>query len=120
MKVEVYRNLHKKCYSVRFNGKVIKHIDSLIINNPTFAVQPAGNRKVRETGRKNVHAFIRGDWDDSYREFSAFNTLPYAISYNPYEHTTFINRHNGEPIYKADCALLHSSGVAAWILQKEE
>ena len=116
MKVEVYRNLHKKCYSVRYKGKVIKHVDQITLINPKFAVQPAGNAKVRQTGSKNVHAFIRGDWDESYRDFLEFNT-PIFITYNPYKHTSFMNKLKNKPIYDASYVLLHKSGVVAWKLK---
>ena len=62
-RVEVYRNLHNDTFSIRRNGKVVKHLQNwmaLHLKDVKFAVQPAGREKVRREGKKNVHAFIRG------------------------------------------------------------
>ncbi len=64
-RVEVYRNLHKDCYSVRAlngenKGKVIDYVQSITLKNAKFVVQPAGRKRVLQEKRKNVHAFVRG------------------------------------------------------------
>lgn len=66
MRVEVYWNLHKNRFSVRAldgrdKGIVIAHCEYVALTDATFHVQQAGRRRVIETGRKNVHAVIRGD-----------------------------------------------------------
>jgi len=90
-RVEVYRNLHNGTHSVRRNGKVVKHLQhwqSLYLQNVTFAVQPAGREKVRREGKKNVHAFVRGQvilpstmncFTETFKE-----KCNYVITYNPY------------------------------------
>lgn len=87
-RVEVYYNLHKKCWSVRSckTGRVIKHADSLAMRDCKFVVRPAGREKVRREGRKNVHAFVRGYIDE------ASKTPPthILVTYNPYKHDTFV------------------------------
>ncbi len=72
MKVKVYRNLHKDCYSVMAAegpnyGRVIAHRDRVVLRNATFTVSQAGRQRVLDTGRKNVHAFVRGEWDEADR-----------------------------------------------------
>ena len=65
---EVYRNLHfrdEAVYSVRKNGLVDGHALQVVMDGcddspVTFAVGPKGNQRVRDEGRKNVHAVIRG------------------------------------------------------------
>ena len=59
-KVEVYFNLHKKCWSIRQAGKPVVHSDFVEIKQPQFVVQQGGNARVRREKRKNVHAFVRG------------------------------------------------------------
>jgi len=62
-KVEIYRNLHKKCFSIRHKGKVVDYLydsEELILQDVKFAVQPAGRERVRREKKKNVHAFVRG------------------------------------------------------------
>ena len=65
MNVEVYFNLHAKCWSVRAlegmnRGRVICHAQSVGIEAPRFVVQRKGRERVLREGRKNVHAFVRG------------------------------------------------------------
>lgn len=43
--VQVYRNLHKKCWSIRQNGKVLIHTSYVVLRNVEFKVQPAGRQK---------------------------------------------------------------------------
>lgn len=101
-RVEVYRNLHKGCWSVRHEGRVVAHLKSLTLAKCTFAVQPAGNRKVRETGRKNVHAFVRGQFLGT-----AEWELPYTVSYNPHKNTTFVI--GDDPVFEADYVTLKTN-----------
>ena len=60
-KVFIYRNLHKKCWSVKQNGKVINHTSKIILMDCEFIVQPAGHAKVLKEKKKNVHAFVKGE-----------------------------------------------------------
>jgi hypothetical protein len=92
MRVEVYRNLHKQCWSVRAlegerKGRVIAHTHDLILEECRYAVQPAGRDKVRRSGRKNVHAFIRGTLPEQ-----PMTMRPGAqrVTYNPYKHDGFV------------------------------
>lgn len=55
----VYRNLHKKCYSVSYNGIVIMHTTRIIADNATLFVSEAGRQRVLATGHKNVHAYVQ-------------------------------------------------------------
>ena len=67
MRAECYRNLHKRGISIRAlegpsKGRVIgvetgRAVDMV---NVVLIVQPAGHRRVIESGVKNVHAFVRG------------------------------------------------------------
>ena len=65
LRVQVYRNLRNGRWSVVAlegpdKGRVIAHKSDFIIEECSYAVQPAGNAKARKSGRRNVHAFIRG------------------------------------------------------------
>lgn len=66
MRVFVYFNLHKKCFSVKAldgvsKGKVVFHADKVMLRNVEFRVSEAGRKRVLETGRKQVHAGVVGD-----------------------------------------------------------
>ena len=86
MRVSVYRNLHKKCYSVVCmepgpqRGRVIHHCADIDLQDARFVVQPAGWQKVRAGGPKNVHAFVRGDW---YGVLNPDIDTRLKVSYNP-------------------------------------
>ena len=103
--VEVYKNLHKKCWSVRHKGKVIWYTPHVKLKNAKLVVQPAGNERVRREGRKNVHAVIRGylTWD-SFPE--AFISNDHRITYNPYDHKTFVGWKDYNPITEASIVLM--------------
>jgi bifunctional DNA-binding transcriptional regulator/antitoxin component of YhaV-PrlF toxin-antitoxin module len=99
-KVEVYRNLHKDCFSVRKKGKVVGYLyDSgmhhrnveLYLTDATFVIQPAGRKKVLKEQRKNVHAFVRGIVTNTgglHRE-SIIRRCIKKVTYDPYTMKTF-------------------------------
>ena len=114
MRVEVYFNLHKYIWSVRSckTGRVILHTDKVHIDNPTFVVRKAGRERVLREGRKNVHAFVRGD-------ITVFNDFDYIkvgfdpdyldytlVSYNPYKFDTFVDVIDTRPVRTAKRAVL--------------
>lgn len=110
MKVEVYWNLNKKCFSVRHKGKVIGHHNTLRLRDVKWVVQPGGNARVRKYRRKNVHAFARGTLVDDHRTFwfnidrSDFK----RIIYNPYEYTTFVTRGTKTPVHTSDYVIFET------------
>lgn len=127
MRVEVYKHWPKSrkagvsVYAVRDitagspdYGRVVAHSIGLSLLDATFTVQPAGNRKVRDTGVKNVHAFIRGTWlGGKWADRSLMDeyTNPRVVRYNPRTQTSFMAL--GVPIHKADIVVLANT-VSAW------
>ena len=111
-KIEVYRNLHKKCWSVRQDGLVKFHSQQVCLQNCKFAVQPAGRAKVLREKRKNVHAFIRGYlWDGKISEDIANSNIWDNVSYNPYKSNTFEDNSNN-PVYTAAYVDLDNEVIA--------
>jgi len=120
-KIEVYRNLHKNCFSVRHKGKVVGYLhdnEQLALTNVKFVVQPAGRAKVLRENKKNVHAFVRGDYvgyennltNNLY--FGEFKDLDfYAVSYNPYKSDKFVVKETGKPIESNSEALIRGGKV---------
>ena len=123
MRVEVYRNLHKQCFSVRAlegpkKGKVILHTDAILLKDAEFKVRKGGQARVRKTGHKEIHAFVRGE----VRAVSSFaaNTLKGLaksrdikmdqFTYNPYEHDSFVDRYLRAPVESSDWAVLGVNG----------
>jgi hypothetical protein len=135
-RVEVYRNLHNNTFSVRLLGaadkwdtnrwrdvgKVVKHLDnwmSVYLQDVKFAVQPAGQAKVRREGKKNVHAFVRGTVvkapDNKFGETFKDECTQIA-QYNPYKFDTFVTQawsKNPCAIYQASKVTLNQGTVYA-------
>lgn len=107
-KVFVYRNLRKKCWSVRDvkSGLVIKHADHILLADATFKVSEAGRQRVLRQKRKNVHAGILGV--EVSLEHPAIPSFP--VSYNPYKGPKFFVVETGEPIETAKLVELDSMG----------
>lgn len=104
-KVMVYYNLHKKTFSVQYQGKVVLYADYVKLSDVEFRVREGGKEKVRKEMRKNVHAFVIGRLMD-YCEFPCENMPPETnnnvITYNPYKYDSFVKKDSEEPIYKAN------------------
>ena len=82
--VFVYRNLHQKCLSVQQDGIVRCHVDNIVLEDAEFRVSKAGQKRVRDEKKKNVHAKVKGvvvshpsdilelEWDTVY--YNAYRT----------------------------------------------
>ena len=96
-KVQVYFNLHKKCFSVKDKKTrlVIAHVNSICLENVVFKVSEKGRQRVLSEKRKNVHAVVEGDITgvEGLGEIS--------ITYNPYKYKSFIIKGSDKPI--ANC-----------------
>jgi hypothetical protein len=115
MRVFVYFNLHKKCFSVKAlegadKGRVIAHRDALMLHSAVFKVSEAGRQRVLRERKKNVHAGVVGQW---------FDTVPYAldngtaITYNPYKYNTFVELGTEAPVLTASIAHLANKKITA-------
>ena len=107
-----YYDLHDGLFSMTQNDLVVLHADNIWLKDVKFAVQPRGNELVRETGVKNVHAYVRGyymDHDiDFPTDFDAYLIqMGYKAGYyNPHTCDTFIDFYTREPLYKASSVVL--------------
>lgn len=57
---EVYRNLTRRCWSVRERGRVVAHLHSLTLACAVLIVRPGSRARVLRTGHREVHAWVRG------------------------------------------------------------
>ncbi len=98
-KVRVYRNLHKKCFSVvnTKTNRVICHTNSLSLSDVKFIVRQAGRNKVLMTKQKNVHAFVYGVVVDDIGKEDGLR----PITYNPYVSDSFFDKDTGVSIDSA-------------------
>ena len=93
-RVQVYYNIRRGDYSVRQSGRVIDHVDCILLRDVRFNVATAGRDKVRATGVKNVHATVSG-----YTAFLTDCTNLQSIlkdsncdyvAYNPFKYDSFV------------------------------
>lgn len=119
-KHKVYFNLHKKCLSVQYKGKVIDHAKSICLKDVEFKVSQAGRSRVLREKRKNVHAFVVGDislnrppmyylrkYSEKYTEFER------KVTYNPYKYNSFVYADTEEPIKNADYVFIEGKDIFA-------
>lgn len=97
LRVFVYFNLHRKCWSVKAlegpdKGRVVAHANHVTLQDARGRVGEAGRQRVLREGRKNVHAGIVGRL--AWPVKAAFDSIP--LSYNPFKGPTFYNRETGE------------------------
>ena len=112
MKVFVYRNLHKKCYSVRCEKtkRVIAHVNKIQLMNCLFKVSVAGRERVRRERKKNVHAGVIGEWNgDAWGSYDTKTSV--KVTYNPYQYDTFVFMESKQPINSAPIVELDELGI---------
>ena len=104
--VNVYRNLHKKCWSIKQGKYVVAYADNILLKDCKFHVNPNGIDKIRESGRKQVIAWVRGIITDpaDFLEFNKKNgcNIYYrVVKFNPKKHRSFIMGITQQPIHTA-------------------
>ena len=107
--VRVYRNLNKKCWSIKQGGKVVAHAKFLKLKDVVPIVNEKGRLKVLATRRKNVHAFLEGF---ICLDLQLVNPSAYSILYNPYLYSTFciVRDGNIEYVKHIEAAILDNYG----------
>ena len=127
MRNRIYFNIREKNLSVLDykTNKVIKKVTQAYLTNALFVVRKSGQKRVREEGRKNVHAFVNGiiqpKLDDAMPQHEVCRVRydPYTMDYFHYERIVngkpkwlpvsqcwigkvYLNIVNGKPIIHAD------------------
>ena len=100
MKVYVYFNLHKKCFSVRHKGVVIAHSNEVFVTNARFKVSEAGRKRVLKQKKKNVHAYVVGEVSTGQIQDGI------ELTYNPYLHKNFVTKIDQRPVGVAKFVML--------------
>lgn len=108
--VDVYRNLHRKCWSVRHRGIVRLHCETVTLGNVTFRVSEAGRQRVLRERRKNVHAVVRGTLVSRQGSVGEGSL---EVVYNPYKGGTFRYALTDTPVHGARVVCLHRGKV--WV-----
>lgn len=117
MRVDVYFNLHKKLWSVRDHKtrRVIEHRRYVALTDVTFHVSPAGNARVRAERKKHVHAWVTGtlvDPDTALDVAIKTGGESRRFTYNPYAHTTFVDKLDEQPVTSSPFVLMACSRLS--------
>ena len=110
MRVFVYFNLHRKCFSIKAlegdrKGRVVAHSTTVLLEGCKFKVSEAGRQRVLREKRKNVHAGVTGTWINADRVESCYEFLSMVgrqVSYNPYKYDSFVIKATEQLVDKAD------------------
>lgn len=106
--------MHKGCLSLRHKGIVVSHANSVFVTDVSFIVSQKGRERVLRDKRKNVHAFVRGQYDPNIN----LNLDDYdkeLISYNPYKFGYFYNKLNNSPVYRANIVYIEGKNIYSLI-----
>jgi len=117
MKVFVYFNLHKKCFSIKalegaLKGRVVAHRDNVLLFHTTFKVSQAGRERVLREQRKNVHAGVVGNWYCTGYDQDTLSTVKERgelVTYNPYKYTSFVYKEDESEADTAWCTGLFTN-----------
>ena len=105
LKVFVYYNLHKSCWSIKAlegaqKGKVIEHAKQVILFDAVPRVSEAGRQRVLKERSKNVHAGIIGKLFMHSTEVVENSSAGFKeITYNPYKFCTFVYKDDNDNPY---------------------
>lgn len=107
MKVKVYKNLHRDCYSVLdSSGKVCMRVHDMYLSLPRFTVRQSGRERVIKEGMKNVHAFVVGFISEKH-----CNVEWRKVKYNPYLFKSFVYDDDNTPVGTHKVCKIDKTGV---------
>lgn len=124
MRVFVYWNLHRKCWSVKDKrtGVVRAHASVVSLVDCVFKVHESGRQRVLRERRKNVHAGVEGTLVGcvvaGIHADPVIHDGMIAVGYNPYHGDTFTERETDKrlPVKSAEHVVMgngtvHAAGV---------
>jgi len=116
-KYKIYRNLHKKCFSVlkyssdKKGYRLHAHVESFICRQAELKVSEAGRQRVILEGQKNVHAYIickeyrelgLNEIHDIWIKSEECTKKLGQLYYNPYTTKTFQIEETGEAVFNSE------------------
>lgn len=106
-RVHVYRNLNKKCWSVRVQGIVTAHVQEIALADCTFHVSESARQRVITRQRREVHAYVKG----TVCPATTVQGQRQKVSYQPYLHGYFFTP-EGAPVHSAPLVSFQPDGRA--------
>jgi hypothetical protein len=115
-RAEVYRNLNRRCVSVRVAGRVVAHATAVVVRDVEFRVQRGTVARVRRTGRRAVCAYARGA-AEVVPGAAPFLADAVRVHFNPHRGDEF-TLDDGTPVRRARL-LVMDSPTGAWVVGPE-
>lgn len=101
--VKVHWNRHKRLFAIKGkSGRVEGYACAVKLRNCAFVVGPKSRDRVRRTGVRSVHAYIKGTFEGSRSWHELFESKVY---YSPFVTDTWVDE-KGLPVTKALDAFL--------------
>jgi hypothetical protein len=106
--VHVYRNLHKRCWSVRSKGKLIAQVDAIQLGGCTCHVREAARQIVIARKCRSVHAYVKGRIH--HGPFPNAADCVATIVYRPYVSGDFFDPVTSAPVGGAEHMVFSEAG----------
>lgn len=109
MQGNMYEQYEKTFYTIKPENKnrtlVLAHGNGIMLTGASFVVRESGRQRVLKEKRKNIHAFVKGNYQGSimdiistdFEQFVKENKIREAY-YNPYTQDCFTDKETGEKI----------------------
>lgn len=112
--VRVFKNWRLGCWNIMQDGLLRASARQLRLVQVEFRVRESGRQRALARGRRNVHAYAIG-WLAAQVPTGQPGDLGSAhareVTYDPWRHSSFVDRASGEPVYSAADALFDERGV---------
>lgn len=108
------RKGEQACISLRkLPNYQVEYAGTVILSDVTFAVQKAGLRRYRDTGQKNVHAYVRGTLvETTANQQERWGGVKWRQAYyNPANCDTFMDKATSAPLTTARAAFMVGTKV---------
>lgn len=106
MTTEIYRNLTRRCWSVREGGRVVAHVSAAALADVSLHASEPSRLRFLRTGHRTVHAWARGVLVDAARPADAVR-----LRYRPATAPGF-RTPSGALVRKSRLAVFESDGTA--------
>lgn len=104
--VLVAYHLYKQCFSIRDakSKRILGYADQIVIHNVKFIVHQSGRMKVLKERKKNVHAYVKGQFRFCLQDLDQKENFMHEAYYNPYKTYAFVDKETAEWIEHVDIA----------------
>lgn len=112
--IDCYRNLNRaNMFSIRlrtgaFKGLVSGHARAVVVRDPVFVIGEKSRQRVIAEKSRNVHAYVRGSFEDAFDGDLVSTEGLVRVSYSPYMGGNFFTLerdHEGKVIPDTICPL---------------